>query len=56
MAAAAEAAMHAAQPQSDMRGSAEYNRTLVRTLVARALEAVLRRSRSESVEVGHFYA
>jgi len=56
MAAAAEAAMHAAEPQSDMRGSADYKRTLVRTLVARALDAALRRSRSEPVEVGHFYA
>lgn len=56
IAAAADAAVHAAQPQSDMRGSAEYKRTLVRTLVARALNVALRRSRGESVEVGHFYA
>jgi CO/xanthine dehydrogenase FAD-binding subunit len=48
--------MQAADPQSDMRGSADYKRTLVRTLVARALSAALRRSRGESVEVGHFYA
>ncbi len=56
IAAAAEAAMQAADPQSDMRGSADYKRTLIRTLVARALDAALRRSRGEPVEVGHFYA
>ncbi|MGH9556471.1 MAG: FAD binding domain-containing protein [Terriglobales bacterium] len=56
IAAAAEAAMHAADPQSDMRGSADYKRTLVRTLVARALDAALRRSRGQPVEVGHLYA
>lgn len=56
IAAAAEAAMQAADPQSDMRGSADYKRTLIRTLVARALDAALRRSRGQSVEVGHFYA
>ncbi|MGH9602697.1 MAG: FAD binding domain-containing protein [Terriglobales bacterium] len=56
IAAAAEAAMHAADPQSDMRGSADYKRTLVRTLVSRALDAALRRSRGQSVEVGHLYA
>ena len=56
IAAAAEAAMQAADPQSDMRGSADYKRTLIRTLVSRALDAALRRSRGQSVEVGHFYA
>jgi len=56
VAAAAEAAMSAADPQSDMRGSADYKRTLVRTLVSRALDAALRRSRGQAVEVGHFYA
>ena len=56
IASAADAAMSAADPQSDMRGSADYKRTLVRTLVSRTLDAALRRSRGQSVEVGHFYA
>ncbi len=56
IAAAAEAAMRVADPQSDMRGSAAYKRALVRTLVTRALDAALRRSRGQSVEVGHLYA
>lgn len=54
--AAAEAAMAAAQPQSDMRGSADYKRTLVGTLVKRAIDIALRRARGERVEVSHYYA
>lgn len=53
--AAAEAAMAAAEPQSDMRGSAEYKRVLVGSLVKRAIEIALRRSRGEHVEVSHEY-
>ncbi len=54
--AAAEAAMAAADPQSDMRGSAEYKRMLVGALVKRAIDVALRRSRGERVEVSHEYA
>jgi aerobic carbon-monoxide dehydrogenase medium subunit len=55
MEAAGEAAMAEAEPQSDMRGSAEYKRLLVRTLVKRAIEAAVKRSRGEQVEVSHEY-
>lgn len=54
--AAAEAARAAAEPQSDMRGSAEYKRDLVAALVKRAIETALRRSRGEHVESSHIYA
>ncbi len=53
--AAAEAAMAAADPQSDMRGSADYKRVLVRSLVKRAIGVALRRCRGEQVEVSHEY-
>ena len=52
---AAEAAMSAAEPQPDMRGSVAYKRVLVGALVKRAVEVALRRSRGERVEVGHEY-
>jgi carbon-monoxide dehydrogenase medium subunit len=54
--AAAEAARAAADPQSDMRGSADYKRTLVGALVRRAINIAVRRARGESVEVSHLYA
>jgi aerobic carbon-monoxide dehydrogenase medium subunit len=54
--AAAAAARSAADPQSDMRGSADYKRQLVGALVKRAMEAALRRARGEHVEVSHIYA
>jgi CO/xanthine dehydrogenase FAD-binding subunit len=54
--AAAEAARAAADPQSDMRGSAEYKRTLVGALVKRAVAVALRRARGERVQVSHLYA
>jgi carbon-monoxide dehydrogenase medium subunit len=52
---AAEAAMAAADPQSDMRGSTEYKRALVRVLVKRAIHIAARRARGEHVEAGHEY-
>ena len=53
---AAEAAREAAEPQSDMRGSAEYKRALVAALVKRALGTAVLRARGERVEAGHEYA
>jgi len=56
MDAAAEAARAAADPQPDMRGSAEYKRQLVAALVKRGLEVALKRARGEKVELSHIYA
>lgn len=56
VAAAMEAARAAADPQPDMRGSAEYKRTLVAALVKRAIEIAMRRARGEQVEVSPIYA
>ena len=56
IAAAAEAARTVCDPQSDMRGSAEYKREVVGALVKRAVEAAVRRARGEQVEVSHLYA
>src|SRR6202158_409065 len=53
---AADAARAAADPQSDMRGSAEYKRQLVGALVKRATEAALQRARGQQGVVGHIYA
>jgi aerobic carbon-monoxide dehydrogenase medium subunit len=53
---AMEAARAAADPQSDMRGSADYKRTLAGALVKRAIEIAIRRARGEQVEVSHIYA
>jgi carbon-monoxide dehydrogenase medium subunit len=52
---AAEAAREAAEPQSDMRGSADYKRALVAALVKRAIGIAVRRARGERVEAGHEY-
>jgi len=54
--AAAEAAREAADPQPDMRGSAEYKRALIAALVKRAIEAAVQRAQGEGVEVNHIYA
>ncbi|HMD08247.1 MAG TPA: xanthine dehydrogenase family protein subunit M [Candidatus Acidoferrum sp.] len=54
--AAADAAHQTAQPQSDMRGSAEYKRVLAAALVRRAIGIALRRARGEPAEAGHEYA
>lgn len=56
MLSAASAAREAAQPQSDMRGSAEYKRVLVGELVKRAIRVAVRRARGEHVEAEHQYA
>ena len=53
---AAEAARTAAEPQPDMRGSAEYKRQLIGALVKQAMAIALRRARGDVVEVGHIYA
>src|ERR1700680_5052839 len=55
-AAAVEAARAAAEPQSDMRGSADYKRMLVGALVKRAIDIAMCRARGEQVEVSHIYA
>jgi carbon-monoxide dehydrogenase medium subunit len=52
---AADAARSAAEPQGDMRGSADYKRALVAALVKRALGIAVRRARGERVEAGHEY-
>ncbi len=54
--AAMEAVRAAVDPQPDMRGSAEYKRTLAAALVKRAIEVAARRARGEQVEVSHIYA
>jgi aerobic carbon-monoxide dehydrogenase medium subunit len=54
--AAQEAAQAAADPQSDMRGSADYKRALVGALVKRGIEVAVRRARGEHVEVSPIYA
>jgi aerobic carbon-monoxide dehydrogenase medium subunit len=54
--AAMEAVRAAVDPQSDMRGSAEYKRTLAAALVKRAIAVAMRRARGERVEVSHIYA
>jgi carbon-monoxide dehydrogenase medium subunit len=56
IAGAMDAARNAADPQSDMRGSAEYKRTLVGALVKRAIDIAVRRARGEQVEASHIYA
>jgi carbon-monoxide dehydrogenase medium subunit len=56
IARAVEAARTMADPQTDMRGSADYKRHVVGALVERALEIAVRRARGETVEGGHLYA
>jgi len=52
---AADAAREAAEPQSDMRGSADYKRALVAALVKRTIGVAARRARGERVESGDEY-
>jgi carbon-monoxide dehydrogenase medium subunit len=54
--AAMEAVRVAAEPQSDMRGSAEYKRSLTAALMKRAIVVALRRAHGERVELSHIYA
>jgi carbon-monoxide dehydrogenase medium subunit len=56
IAAAVEAARAVAEPQSDMRGSKDYKRALVGSLVNRAIDIAVRRARGERIEAGHIYA
>src|SRR5579875_1594038 len=56
MARVREAVMEAAQPASDMRGSAEYKRQAAGALAKLAVAAAWRRARGEAVEVTHLYA
>ena len=56
LAEAAAAARTAAEPQSDMRGSADYKRAMVAALVKRAIRIAVRRANGEEVEIGHEYA
>jgi carbon-monoxide dehydrogenase medium subunit len=51
-----QAVMDIAEPQSDMRGSAEYKRQAAGALAKMAVAAALRRARGEHVEVTHLYA
>ena len=51
-----EAVMDIAEPNADMRGSAEYKRQAAGALAKLAVEAALRRARGEHVEVTHLYA
>jgi carbon-monoxide dehydrogenase medium subunit len=51
-----DAVMDIAQPQSDMRGSAEYKRQAAGALTNLAVEAAVERARGEQVEVSHLYA
>ncbi len=53
---AVDAARAAADPQTDMRGSAEYKRFLVGSLLKRAIDIAMRRAKGEHVEGGHLYA
>src|SRR5438270_8125970 len=56
IATASEAARAAADPQSDMRGSAEYKRQLIVALVKRAIQIAARRAGGEEIEGSHLYA
>ncbi len=55
MESAVEAARAAAEPQDDMRGSADYKRVLIAALVKRAIGIAVRRARGEQVEAQHEY-
>jgi carbon-monoxide dehydrogenase medium subunit len=52
---AGDSARESAEPQNDMRGSADYKRALVAALVKRAIGFAVRRAGGERVESGHEY-
>jgi carbon-monoxide dehydrogenase medium subunit len=52
---AADAAREAAEPQTDMRGSADYKRALSAALLKRAIDISVKRARGERIEAGHEY-
>jgi aerobic carbon-monoxide dehydrogenase medium subunit len=52
---AAESAREATEPQSDMRGSADYKRVLAAALVKRAIRIAAKRAHGDHVEAGHEY-
>jgi len=54
--AAAEAARAEADPQPDMRGSADYKRLMIASLTKRAIEAAAARAAGKQIEVSHSYA
>jgi carbon-monoxide dehydrogenase medium subunit len=51
-----QAVMDIAQPNSDMRGTADYKRQAAGALAKLAIEAALKRARGEHLEVTHLYA
>lgn len=51
-----EAVREAGDPQPDIRGSAEYKRSLVAVLAKRAIQAAVQRAQGKHVEVSHIYA
>ena len=53
---AAEAVQSEGDPQSDMRGSAEYKRRLLGGLLKQAIAIAVRRARGEQAEISHIYA
>ena len=51
-----QAVMDIAEPNSDMRGTADYKRQAAGALAKLAVHAALKRARGEHVEVSHLYA
>ena len=52
---ATEAAVNAAEPVEDMRGSERFKRSVLAVLVKRAIDAATRRCRGEKVDMSHEY-
>ena len=55
IARAAEAAVEASDPVEDQRGSAEFKKAILKTLVRRAIDIASRRAGGETVEASHEY-